>query len=517
MTTMENERLRELYRELNQDHERRRAELLSQLPSTPAMSNDGDRSERPVHRRVSRYWWLGTAAAVAILIFAGVFLLKPHDAWAESVNAVRSQKWIHFVRRDSDGMVSEVWESPLAEISAFKSAAEIRWLDKSTSLMQIFYVDQNKVVRLELKDQVQTDSMQLFIELLLGKVERLEHLLVIDRQQRSVTENDHVLDEVRLTVQPTGGTRMLWTARIDRVTHLPLTLRVELADASGLAEPLVEGRFDYPANGPESLSAMGLPEDVSFEDRVPKNSLKNILAEMKTQRRTLGAYHLSVVDASHGRIWYEAWKDGLMWRQDYQQPDVCDGNQWWSKHLGYWQLMKKIPDGPAGEFCRLNQQWYYLENLTYPLLSATPEFDLVVHPDRTDGPEGCVLVERVAVAGADPKIVHRFTPRLEQYWLDPRRNFAVVKRIFTGVEAPESECHAKGIAKHVETTFEDFLQSPDGVWYPTTVRTTGTVWIKQMNPIIVQPLDQHWKLTVDFRDSFPGETFDIHAARERSP
>ncbi len=150
-------------------------------------------------------------------------------------------------------------------------------------------------------------------------------------------------------------------------------------------------------------------------------------------------------------------------------------------------------------------------------MSLRREFTRWLEPDRTDVPEGCVLVERVAVAGADPKIVHRFTPRLEQYWLDPRRNFAVVKRILTGVEAPESECHAKGIAKHVETTFEDFLPSPDGVWYPTTVRTTGTVWIKQINPSIVQPFDQHWLLTVDFRDSFPGETFHINAAQERSP
>lgn len=513
MTVSENDRLRELYSALNQDHEHRRAALLRQLPEIAAQRTV---SKTPRQRRNTRRWWLsGGVAAVAMLI-VGNFLLQQRDAWADVVKAVRSQKWIHFVRRDFDGTVSEIWESPSAEISASRSAAEIRLVDKSTSLMHVFYPEQKKVVRLELQDQEKSDSLQLFIELLLGDSERLQHLDVIERQQRSVTENDHTWDEMRLVVQPTGGMRMIWIARIDPGTHLPLTFRVELPDADEAQKPLPEGKFDYPTKGPATLVALGVPEDADFEDRVPKDSLKNILAVMKTQRRNLGAYQIRVIDGTNGKTAFEAWKDGLKWRQDYSQPEVSDGLEAWSKHTGHWQMTRKIADGPVEEFCRLNSRWYYLENMTYPLLAATPEFDLVVRPDRTDGPSGCILVERLAKPGANPQLVHRYTPRREQYWLDPNRNFALVMRVLTDVAAPEAECHSKGITKHVESTFEDFQQSSGGVWYPTTVKTTGTVWVKQVNPMVAEPRDQHWKLTVEYKDSLPNEVFDINAAKKRS-
>lgn len=518
MTTTENDRLRELYRELNQDHDHRREALLQQLPTTVTTATHRIGSETPLQRRVTRRWWLGSGvAAAAAMLIVGISVLKPRDAWAEVVKAVRSQNWIHFVRSDFDGTFSEIWESPSAEISASKSAAEIRLVDKSTALMQVFYPDQKKVVRLELKDQEQAESMQLFMGVLLGDSERLRHLEVTDRQQRSVTENGQTWEEMRLTVQPIGGMRMIWIAKIDPNTHLPLTFRVELPDAAEPQKSLPEGKFDYPTEGPTTLAALGVPADADFEDRVPKESLKNILAEMKAQRRELGAYYLRVVEGLNGRTTFEAWKDGLKWRQDHQAPDICDGNESWSKHMGHWQRIKKIPAASAGEFCRLNSQWYYLENLTYPFLSATPEFDLVVRSDRTDGPSGCILVERVATPGANPNLVHRYTPRREQYWLDLNRNFALVKRVLTDVEAPEAECHAKGITKHTETTFGDFQKSLGGVWYPTTVKTTGTIWVKQVSPMIVEPLDQHWKLTVEFKDSLPIEVFDINAARKRSP
>lgn len=117
------------------------------------------------------------------MLIAGIFVLKPHDAWAKVGKAVRSQKWIHFVRKDFDGNVAELWESPSAEISASKSATEIRLVDKATSLMQVFYPNQQKVVRLELNDQEQLDPMQLFIDVLLGDSERLRFLEVTDLTQ----------------------------------------------------------------------------------------------------------------------------------------------------------------------------------------------------------------------------------------------------------------------------------------------------------------------------------------------
>ena len=516
MTLTDDDRLRELYRELNLDHKSLREELLGRLPAQATTeAKFGVLSNTPTHPNRRR--WIASGIAAAAVLIAGSIAMQPTDAWAEVVKAVRSQKWIHIVRMDLDGNIAEEWESPSGATSASKSPNSIRLVDKATSLMLVYYPDQNKLVRLELNDQEPVDSMQLFIDLLLGKSDRLRNVKVLVRQQRSVLEHGHSWDELRLTVQPIGGTPMIWTSKIDPKTHLPQTLRVDIPDAVERVKNLPEARFDYPSEGPLTLVALGVPDDAILEDRVPKDSLRNILARMKEQRMKLGAYHLKLFYGTTSRISRESWKDGLKWRQDHESPDVCDGRESWSKHMGYWQMIKKVPNEPTEEFCQLNSQWHYLENLTYPFLSATPDFDLKVRPNRTDGPEGCILMERVATPGANPRLVHRYTPRLEQFWLDPNRNFALVKRVRTNVEASEAECNAKGITKHAETTYDDFEQSPSGVWYPTTVKTTGTIWIKQTNPMIVEPLDQHWNVRVEFHELLPSELFDIKAAKKRSP
>ncbi len=517
MTLTKDERLRELYRELNVDHSAQREALLRQLPANATSdTNFGFTTSTPPRHNL-RPWWITSGVAAAVVLVAGIFALRPTDAWAEVVKAVRSQKWIHLVRIDMDGNVTEEWESPSGATSAAKSSSEIRLVDKQTSLMQVYYPNQNKLVRLELNDQEPIDSMKLFIDLLLGNSDRLRHLKVLNRQHRSVMEHGQSWNEICLTVQPIGGTTMIWISKIDPKTHLPRTFRVEIPDRVELVNNLPEARFDYPAEGPLTLVALGVPDDAILEDRVPKDSLKNIMAKMKEQRMKLGAYHLQLFYGTTSQISRESWKDGNKWRQDHESPDICDGQESWSKHMGYWQMIKKFPNEPTDEFCKLNSQWHYLENLTYPFLSATPEFDLTVRPNSTDGPDGCILVERVATVGANPNLVHRYTPRLEQYWLDPNRNFALVKRVRTNVEASEAECHSKGIPKHTETTYSDFEQSPSGVWYPTTVKTTGTIWVKQINPMIVQPLDQHWRVKAEFHEALPNDLFDIKAAQKRSP
>ena len=519
MTADENtrDRFSDLYRELNQGHASRREALLQELP---AMTADAPRAAEFSNpgRRIARRTLIGGAiAAAAAMTIPVLFVMKPRAAWADVVKAVRGQKWIHCVTKHVDGTITEAWESPSMEISAWKSPTETRLVDKGAALMKVFHRERNKVVHLELSDQEPVDSMQLFISMLLGDVEQLRHLNVTVRQQRTITENGRTWDEIRLAAQPPGGTPMIWIAKVDPQSHLPQAVRVELPNSPEAGRKQLDMQFDYPTEGPTTLAALGVPADAAVEDRVPKDGLKSILADMRTQRRKLGAYHLKLFYADSARVSRESWKDSLKWRQDHESPDVCDGREEWSKHTGSWQRVKMIPDSSREEFCRLNPQWYYLENMTYPFLSATPEFDLVVRPDHMDGPEGCILVERAAKRGANPNLVHRFTPRREQYWLHPGRGHALVKRVLTDVEAPEAECHLKGIAKHIETTFADFQQSPQGVWYPTTITTTGTLWIKQTNPLLAEPKVQRWTVVVEFTDSFPDRLFNILDARKRSP
>lgn len=507
----------ELYRQLNRDHAQRRDALLQQLPTvTPATigSTSTDTSASP-RRRGSRRWWLTSAAVMTAMLIAGIVVFKPRDAWADVVKAVRLQKWIHFVHQDDQGNVdAEHWESPSAEISASKSATEIRLADTGTSLMQVYDPATKKVVRLELKDQDRPEPVHDFIGLLLGHAEEIQRLQVTNREQRSVTEGGQSWDELRVTIQPFGGMPMLWIVKIDPTSHLPQTLRAEV-DGKPFPGTI---RFDYPAEGPSTLAALGVPEDAEVEDRIPKDSLKIILAEMRTQRRKFGAYYLRMAD-ERGQCRFEIWKDGLKWRQDLNQPEVCDGREWWTKTMGYWERRQKISaETRLDDFCRLNPQWNYLENLAYPSLASTPTFDLSVQTNPADGPEGCVLVERTARGPIEQPLANmgRLTYRKERYWLDPTRGYVLVKRVLTDVAATDEEARAAYRSKHLETTHSDFQRSPEGAWYPTVIKTTGSIWVKQIKPtLMTEPLDQHWRLTADFKTPIPNETFNISEARNR--
>lgn len=511
MNTAKDDRLSEFYNKLNADHGKHLQALLLRLPEEHSAVTTISLGSKDRPRSVTRRWWIGALAA-AVGLTAAVFLLNPRDAWADIVEALRSKSWIHIVSNNSNG-IYEVWQSPTAQIRAWKNPYETGLADQATSLMLTYHPDQKKIVRLELDHQEPTPSVQSFISILLGDAITLKQLNVIERQHRTFEEDGKTWSEVQIDAKWIGGGQVHWTAKVDPKTHLPVTL-TEIPEAG--AGPKSESRFDYPVEGPTTLAALGVPDDAEVDDRVPKASLANILSDMRLQRDKIGAYHLKQFYGDSFQLSRECWKDGLKWRNDPEVQEICDGREFWMKGTGPWQLAMTIPTGSVQEFCRVNSGWPYLENVAYPFLASTENFTVAVQLDAAGGPQGCVLVERVATPNADFR-VHRFTPRREQYWLDPQRGHVLVKRIETDVEASEAECIAKGMSKHVETTFSDFKQSPAGVWYPTQIFTSGVVSIRGMNPPEVEFADQNWRLEAEFVKSFPEELFDVTAAKRRFP
>lgn len=497
MTTQQHDQLRQLYLELNQDHTDQR-DLLMQNLHTNEVSLASSQVEQPA-RHVSRRWLLGSSGIAAAVIVAGLFLWRPQDALAEIQKALRSQEWIHLVVTRLDGSQAESWESPGGQIFASKWPEEVRFLDKSNSIEQVYDVAQKKLTRLELDERQHPDTIQLLVDVLLGDANSLSWLKVAKRQQRTVTEDGKTWDEVTLTTEPIGGQSTTWICKIDPETHLPISYRTQIPATGKLALGWIKGKFDYPSKGPLTITELGVPADAELDDRVPKDSLKNIFASMKLARKKLGPYHLKLFYDNGPQLCRECWKDGFKWRQDHEVPEICDGRQLWVKMLSGWELQ---------ESHQLNAGWPYIEDMTYPQLSATMDFELKLHSDPTDGPEGCILVEKVATANANQFVVHRFAPRREQFWLDPIRDYALVKHVRTDVQASEAECRSKGISKYSEFQYSHFEQSPNGVWYPTKIESI--VVPEALKAIL-------WTVEVEFAESYPSKLFDIDAAKKRFP
>ena len=505
MTTQQHDQLHQLYLELNQDHTAHR-ELLMQSLKTGETSLASSKVAQPAIR-VSRRWLLGSSGMAAAVLVAGLFLWRPQDALAEIQKALKSQEWIHLVVTRLDGSQVESWESPSGQISASKWPEEIRLVDKSNSIEQVYDVAQKKLTRLELDERRLPDTMRSLIDVLLGDANRSSWLKVSQRQQRSFTENGETWNEVTIIAEPIGGQAFTWICKIDPTTHLPISYRTHVPTGRNFELGWVEGKFDYPSKGPLSIAELGIPGDAELDDRIPKDSLKHILASMKQARQKIGAYHLKLFYDNGPRLCRECWKEGSRWRQAHEVPEVCDGRQLWMKTSSGWELQE----------LRHNAGWPYIEDMTYPQLSATMDFELKLRSEQTDGPEGCILVEKVATSNANQFVVHRFTPRREQFWLDTNRDYAVVKHVRTDVQASEAECRSRQCPKHEEIHYSDFKQSPNGVWYPTKIKSIGTIVARETDPVVVVPEAIHWTVEVEFAESYPRELFDIDSAKKRSP
>ena len=506
MTTPQHDQFRQLYLELNQDHADQR-ELLMQCLQSNVVSLASSNVAQPA-RRISRRWLLGSGGMAAAVLVAGLFLWPPQDALAEIQEALRAQEWIHLVVKRLDGSQAESWESPGGQIRASKWPEEVRFLDKSNSIEQVYDVAQKKLIRMEPDESQHPDTMQTLIDVLLGDANSTNWLKVAKRQQRTVTEDGKTWDEVTLTSEPMGGQVTTWICKIDPETHLPISYRTHLPTTGNFEPGWVEGKFDYPPKGPLSITELGVPADAELDDRVPKDSLKHIFASMKRARETLGPYHLKLFYNIGPQLCRECWKDGFKWRQDHEVPEICDGKQLWVKTLSGWELQ---------ESRQLNPGWPYIEDMTYPQLTATMDFELKLHSDPTDGPEGCILVEKVATANANQFVVDRFVPRREQFWLDPDRDYALVKHVRTDVQASEAECRSRQCSKHQEFHYSHFEQSPKGVWYPTRIESIGTEVPRENDPLASVPKAILWTIEVEFAESYPSKLFDIDAAKKRLP
>ena len=143
---------------------------------------------------------------------------------------------------------------------------------------------------------------------------------------------------------------------------------------------------------------------------------------------------------------------------------------------------------------------------TRPAKSASsPLYTTHLDPKGENGPAGSVRVE--------VQIAHRDTPddrsvfHKEEFWLQPKYGYAVVKHVYSDCPAVDEDPRRK--EKELVYEYDDFRQTPRGLWYPTVSRCKNAIQSENKNkPGGIEFHDQVTYFYVDFTAELPDELFN---------
>jgi hypothetical protein len=338
---------------------------------------------------------------------------------------------------------------------------------------------------------------------------------VLDQRMEKITEAGHNWLDCRLTVagpSPEQPLRMFF--RVDAATKLPALCRFDRQYDGKPAT--VETRIDYPERGPADLYDLGVPRTAQRVDRVPVGDLKRIMDTIMAGRERMDDYRAVFVRDMPGRRWWTAqpiivYRKGKKFRLDFpvgwtgnllatKGPDQGeDPVNWWRERAKFFQFFPKYvarggttfvsevkdsknPDGTLdAEIVSVSSRqgpelfppglWMWPEfacrqNIYMVLSNPHMEPALELHP--TDGPPGSIRVSMRRTSQRD-RINEKGIgiPDESRYWLDPQRDFIVVRQDRVVRDRAGQE---KVIQRD---TVEETARSPQGIWYATKIRRSS--------------------------------------------
>jgi hypothetical protein len=342
---------------------------------------------------------------------------------------------------------------------------------------------------------------------------RRASMRVSDQRVEKVTEAGRKWLDYRLTVTgPAFEQPVRVLVRADAATKLPALCRFDWQ--SGGEPATLETRVDYPERGPAEINELGVPRTARRIDRVPAGDVKHILDMLQAGRERMDDYRAVYVRHFGGSN--SEWRTGIptfVYRKGNRFRADCPGGwkagelakikrpdqgedlgKWWFKRMDLLNpsLLYVVrgtthftcdvrqttrPDGNPDAFIvsvssRRGEEYFPLVWSRCPELACRPptgvgrtdlEPVLELHPP--DGPPGCVRLSihytpqrvRMNEEGAGLPDVYR-------YWLDPQRDYIVVRSdwVVRGADGRERVLDRE--------TVEEAARSPQGVWYATRIR-----------------------------------------------
>jgi hypothetical protein len=350
------------------------------------------------------------------------------------------------------------------------------------------------------------------------------------------------------------------TLRVDPETRLPVYM---LTKASQDATKSKKFSFDYPADGPADIYALGVPAKIKIDDRMPPKDCQQVLSAMAASRERIGDFRLIVAVEGSWVPSQIVWRKGDKWRIDIcQSENSLPQNMWGSKPpdgLGWGDLSAEklklswlgpnfICDGRMvyqntrqGDIARYNDPkakgppkvtWQVAPLYITPQellsgggdgslpLAMFAKFASLVYPDLTPkegwgfefvphpaGAPGCVLIKRSAETTMQT-IAH------EWFYIDPAKGCAVVRieRFSIPLDAPaDMPVDPNASANRDAHRMEDFQQSPQGFWYPKSIHYENRS--QNVNPR-VRFLESTVHYHFDFDVELPDSLFAVDHASE---
>jgi hypothetical protein len=481
----------------------------------------------PVRRlRLTTGWKLGLTCAAAGLVVAALGLvLWPRASFADVAAAVLQQSWIRVRPAGNGGDESELWYAPGRNIVATRRPDRTTYRDYRLQVVDLYEAKDKVVYHAPLAPgQFGDRDVGTMVEAVaaLLQAERLPEnplarldllgakrttMRVLDQRIEKATEAGHNWLDYRLTVaDPSFEQPLRIRVRADAATKLPALCRFDWQHGGKPAT--LETRIDYPERGPADLYDLGVPRTARHVDRVPAGDLKRIMETIQAGRERMDDYRAVFVD--HGYLadkrWWTAvpivvYRKGKNFRVDYpsswsglsatKRPDPGeDLGKWWHKRTEFFHPFPAYvvrdtteftsdvkrntrPDGTQdAEIVSVSsrEKRELIPPLNPTTWSMCPEFVcrppmglgnafrepvLELHPP--DGPPGCV---RLSIRWSG-------SPDENRYWLDPKRDFIVVRMDWVTRDAAGREKVTQ------RTTAEETARSPQGVWYATKIRRSS--------------------------------------------
>ena len=348
--------------------------------------------------------------------------------------------------------------------------------------------------------------------------------------------------------------RMLF--RVDPETKLLQMSRYE-TQSEGRTR-IHETRFDYPKQGPADVYDLGVPKTAKLVDRVPSSDLAKILETIRAGRQHMDDYRAILIARTDGE-WSPGgfpeivYRKGNKFRRDtaiWTNPAASfdpknawpkggkDAGEWWKKYIKdhCFLLPDDIDRGSTSyhvkSHCVTDPDGSIHSEITGvtkrkgsgqpgetypPLWSWMPEFacrpplgiphetmEPVLELSPKERPPGTILL-RVRRVGPKPARTVLNTegkpmlppPDLYRNWLDPTRDYAVVRHDMIGDDGSgKEEVHS--------TIIDAMARSPQGTWYATQIRRKGAIGIPSKGKTYDQIID----IYVDFNADLPDSLFE---------
>ncbi|MBY0587880.1 hypothetical protein K2X85_11930 [bacterium] len=233
---------------------------------------------RPQWPRRRRLEILSVTAVVLTLV--GLFAFRT-DSYERNLAAdTPAPDWVHFKVKDVVGHDVETWISPSLNLFAIKDHNDQLWVIFDLGKgHQLCLMPGAKQVRRWPLGATESESHRRSMEITRAlffenrPVESTKDLVVLDDLTRSVRMEGKEFLERSIRFQE-GGNEGRYTVRLDPVTKRAEQVTIVL----GKNQREIIQVLDYPAAGPASPQAFGLPDDVAIIDGRP-TSIKQQLLE----------------------------------------------------------------------------------------------------------------------------------------------------------------------------------------------------------------------------------------------